>query len=78
MAGNLARNFVNSTNQHFLARINGLNMLVVSPLADDPRRWPGLYVEAQGFRASFGIHAIFADHERQKLFNTRLLAGSRQ
>ncbi len=76
-AGNLARNFANSTDQYLLARINGLNMLAVSPLADDRRRWPELYVEAQGFRASFGIHVIFADRERQMLFNTRLPYGTK-
>ncbi|EXI77862.1 MAG: Non-motile and phage-resistance protein [Candidatus Accumulibacter appositus] len=54
------------------ARILALRMLADSPLADDPKRWPDLYAEAQAFRASFGSQVIFADAERQMLFNTRV------
>ncbi len=72
---NLARNYALGIDQHLQARIDALNLLVVSPLADDPGRWRDLYAEAQGFRASFGSHVIFADQERQMLFNTRLPFG---
>ncbi|MDX9707908.1 MAG: PAS domain S-box protein, partial [Azospira sp.] len=68
----LAQNLVRMIDQHLRARINALNMLAISPLADDPRRWPELYAEAQGFKTSFGIPVIFADDQRQMLFNTRL------
>jgi len=71
-----ARNLAISIDQRTLAHINALNMLAISPLADDPRRWPELYAEAQGYRASFGSHVIFADPERQMLFNTRMPFGS--
>jgi len=53
-------------------RIRSLNVLANSPLADEPTHWPDLYAEAQAFRASFGSHVIFADAERQMLFNTRV------
>lgn len=66
-----AQNFARAIDQHLRARIKALNMLAISPLADDPRRWPELYVEAQGFRTSFGLPVIFADDKRQMLFNTR-------
>lgn len=59
------------------ARINALSMLAKSPLVDDPRRWPDLYAEAQGFRDSFGTHVIFADNARRMLFNTRAPYGTK-
>jgi len=74
---NLARNFAASIDQHLRARINGLNMLAISPLADDSRRWPELYTEARGFREGFGSHVIFADTDRQMLFHTRQPYGSK-
>ncbi|MDX9707801.1 MAG: PAS domain S-box protein, partial [Azospira sp.] len=74
---NLAHNFAASIDQHLRARISALNMLAISPLADDPRRWPELYAEAQGFRESFGLHVIFADHGRRMLFNTRQPYGAK-
>lgn len=58
------------------ARIMALEMLARSPLAGDPKRWPDLYAEAQGFQASFGSHVIFADAGRQMLFNTRVPFGT--
>lgn len=58
------------------ARILALNMLASSPLADDPKRWADLYAQAQAFHASFGSHVIFADAERQMLFNTRVPFGT--
>ena len=75
-AARLAQNIVSSIDNRLQTHINALNMLALSPLADDPRRWPDLYAEAQGFRASFGMHVIFADTQRQMLFNTRLPYGS--
>jgi len=73
---NLAKNVATSLDQHLRARSNALHMLAVSPLADDPARWPELYLEAQGVRESFGIHVIFADSDRQMLFNTRMPYGA--
>ena len=58
------------------ARILALDMLANSPLADTPQHWSALYAEAQAFRTSFGSHVIFADRERQMLFNTRLPLGT--
>ncbi len=58
------------------ARIMALEMLARSPLADDPKRLPDLYAEAQAFQASFGSHVIFADVEQQMLFNTRVPFGT--
>ncbi len=57
------------------ARILALNMLASSPMADDPKRWAELYVEAQTLHASFGSHVIFADAAGQMLFNTRVPFG---
>lgn len=76
-ADNLAQNFASAIDSRLQAHIKALNILAVSPLADDPRRWPELYAEAQGFLMSFGMHVIFADHRRQMLFNTRLPYGSK-
>lgn len=58
------------------ARIQSLEMLAQSPLADDPGRWPDLYTEAQAFQRSFNSHVIFADAQRQMLFNTRVPLGT--
>lgn len=57
-------------------RILALSMLANSPLADDPKRWPDLYAEAQAFHASFGSHVVFADAQRQMIFNTRVPFGT--
>jgi two-component system sensor histidine kinase/response regulator len=74
---NLAQNFATAIDERLKARIRALNMLAVSPLADDPRRWPELYAEAQGFLNSFGTHVIFADNDRQMLFYTRQPYGTK-
>ena len=58
------------------ARILALGILADSPLADNPKLWPDLYAEAQAFRARFGSHVIFADADRQMLFNTRVPFGT--
>ena len=73
---NLAHNYATAVDQFLLARINALNMLAISPLADDPHLWPELYAEALGFHASFDTHVIFADTGRQMLFNTRTPFGT--
>jgi PAS domain S-box-containing protein len=69
-ANDLARNFIVANDRYLDARIRALNILAISPLADEPRHWPELYREAQGFQQSFGTHVIFADDQRQMLFNT--------
>lgn len=58
------------------ARIRALRILADSPLADDAARWGDLYEEALGFLSGFGSHVIFADAERQMLFNTRTPFGA--
>ena len=70
---NLAKNFATAIDHHVQARIAALQILASSPLADDPARWPELYIEAQGFRGSFGCHVILADtgEPMRMLFNTR-------
>ncbi len=73
---NLARNLAVSIDSYLESRLKALNVLAVSPLVDDPRRWPDLYAEAQGLRQSFGAHVAFADHDRRMLFNTRQPYGS--
>jgi PAS domain S-box-containing protein len=74
-AGNLARNFA-AANDHLLdARLKALNILALSPLADDDRGWPLLYREAQNFQQSFGTHVSFADETGRMLFDTRLPYG---
>ena len=75
-AAHQVRNVAANIDHYLEARIKALNMLATSPLADDPRRWPELYAEARGFKASFGLDVIFADHDRRMLFNTRLPYGS--
>jgi PAS domain S-box-containing protein len=75
-ADNLARNFAAANDRFLDARLRALNILAISPLADDPRRWPELYCEARGFMESFGNHVIFADEQRQMLFNTRQSYGT--
>ncbi len=72
---NLAMNYATAVDQFLQSRIRALNMLAISPLADNPRHWPELYVEAQGFLVSFKTHVIFADTGRQMLFNTRVPYG---
>ncbi len=77
-ASNLAKNFANSIDQFLKSRMRGLNVLTLSPLADDPARWKALYQEAQGFRESFGSHVVFSDvgEPMRMLFNTRVPFGT--
>ncbi|MCP5278213.1 MAG: PAS domain S-box protein [Thiobacillus sp.] len=75
-AGNFAHNFARHIDQHLNARIDALRMLAASPLADDPKAWPVLYREAQGFLAGFGNHVVFADARRNMRFNTRVPFGA--
>lgn len=70
-ANALAQNIATAIDQDLRSRIRGLQMLAVSPMIGDQARWPDLYREAQGYLDSFGSHVIFADIDRQMLFNTR-------
>ena len=72
-ATNTAKNFAVAIDQHLKARVAALTMLAMSPLADDPKRMPELYTEAQGFLESFGSHVILADtgESMRMRFNTR-------
>lgn len=74
----LAGNFATAIDHHLQARIRALNMLAISPLADNPEQWPELYAEARGFHASFGSHVILADtgEPMRMLFNTRTPFGT--
>ena len=75
-AGRRLGNYSAQIDSFLEMRILALGMLADSPLADDPKHWPELYAQAQTFRASFGGHVIFADTERQMLFNTRVPFGT--
>lgn len=75
-AGNLAHNFMLSNDRYLEARLKALNILAISPLADDPQRWPELYRGAQGFQQSFGAHVSLADEQGRRLFSTRQPFGS--
>ncbi len=73
-ARHVAENMATSISNRLSARIKGLSILALSPLVDDPRRWPELYREALGYEQSFGSHVIFATAATpmQMLFNTRV------
>ncbi|OIP16333.1 MAG: hypothetical protein AUK51_10945 [Comamonadaceae bacterium CG2_30_59_20] len=75
-AASLAANFASATDSDLQARINGLQLLASSPLANDASGRPALYHEAQGFVTHFGSHVILADLEMQMLFNTRVPFGT--
>ncbi|MBU1364672.1 MAG: PAS domain-containing protein [Gammaproteobacteria bacterium] len=74
---NLANNFVAALDLELEARVNGLQMLALSPLVDDEKRRGDLYREAEGFQKSFGSHVVFADIGMQMLLNTRVPFGSK-
>jgi PAS domain S-box-containing protein len=75
-AANLAANFASAVDSELQARINGLQLLASSPLANDASGHQALYQEAQGFVTHFGSHVILADLEMQMLFNTRAPFGT--
>lgn len=75
-AGNLARNFATANDRYLDARLKSLSVLAASPLAEEPRNWRDMYRLAQAFQANFGTHVIFADEQRQMLFNTRQPLGT--
>ncbi|WP_028317308.1 PAS domain S-box protein [Desulfobulbus elongatus] len=77
-AADLAHNFATAIDHHLNARIRALNILAMSPLVDDPDRWPELYAEARGYHESFGGHVILADtgNPMRMLFNTRSPLGT--
>lgn len=73
---NLAKNFATHLDQFLRSRINALNVLAASPLADDPQQWPILYAQSQTFREGFGSHIIFVNPQRQPLFSTQSAYGT--
>jgi two-component system sensor histidine kinase/response regulator len=75
-AEHIAKNVVAGIDEELIARISALNMLVMSPLADQPAHRKELYQEAQAFRQGYNSHVIFADLERHMLFNTRVPFGT--
>ena len=75
-ADHLARNFAADNDRFLDARLKALNILAISPLANNPADWRALHQEALGFWGSFGTHVIFADAQRQMLFNTRQPYGT--
>jgi PAS domain S-box-containing protein len=56
--------------ERLASRIGGLSILAHSPLLENPRDWPALYRQAEGFRASFGADVVLADSSRRMVFNT--------
>jgi len=74
-AQNMALNIVTAIDRQLKGRIAGLQMLALSPMADDPDRWDELYQEAQGYRQSFGSHVLLADTSMQMRFHTRVPYG---
>ncbi|MES2933167.1 MAG: PAS domain S-box protein [Pseudomonadota bacterium] len=75
-ATHMAKNFATAIDQDLKFRIGALNILALSPLADQPARWKDLYGEAQAFRQSFGSHVVFSDLHMHMLFNTRQPYGT--
>lgn len=75
-AGRRVNNYIAQIDSFLEARIMALEMLAQSSLADDPARWPAYYAQAQAFQRSFNSHVIFADAQRQMLFNTRVPFGT--
>ena len=57
-------------------RIAALQILALSPLADDASRWPDFYREAHGFRQSLGSDVVFADLDQRMRFHTRAPLGA--
>lgn len=75
-AANLAQNLATAIDHELTARIQGLQLLAGSPLADDAMRRADFYREAQGYFSSFGSHVILTDLSLQMLINTRVPWGT--
>jgi PAS domain S-box-containing protein len=77
-AANIAQNVIAVVDRELDARIRALEILAMSPLVDDPDRWPELYAEAHAYRNSLGSHVILADtgEPMQMLFDTSLPFGT--
>lgn len=77
-ASHIARNFATAIDHNLNARIGSLNVMATSLLADDPALWPLYYQVAQGYRANFGSHVVFAEAAEplRMLFNTRSPLGT--
>src|SRR5450631_1776413 len=75
-AANLAKNFATAIDNHLIARVAALQMLALSPRADDPSEWREFYARAQGFRQGFDGEVIFADLNMRMRFNTRAPFGA--
>ncbi|WP_310600725.1 PAS domain S-box protein [Desulfobulbus sp.] len=71
-AAGIAQNFIAAVDRELDARIRALEVLAMSPLINDPDRWPELYAEARAYHNSLGNHFILADtgEPMQMLFNT--------
>jgi PAS domain S-box-containing protein len=67
----LAQNLARAVDHDLKARIDALNILAVSPLADQASQHKAFYQEALGFHQAFGSHVILADLQKHMLFNTR-------
>lgn len=74
----IAQSMASATDQRLLARMQAMQILAASPLANDPARRAEFYREAQGFVDQFGAHVILAEAQgtRQMLFNTRAPYGT--
>jgi hypothetical protein len=67
----MVQNFATAIDHNLDARISALQMLALSPLADEASHRQAFYREAQGFFQSFGSHIVLLDPQRRLLFNTR-------
>lgn len=76
-AQNAARRIAASIDEDLRDRINGLQLLAASPLADDAQRQAEFYREAQAYQRHFDGDVIKIDTQRRTmLFSTRLPYGS--
>jgi PAS domain S-box-containing protein len=75
-ATSIAKNYAVALDRHLNQIVSAMEILAVSPLADDPAQWQGLYREAQGFQQGFGGAVILSDQQRRMLFNTRAPFGT--
>ncbi|HOL36398.1 MAG: PAS domain S-box protein [Proteobacteria bacterium] len=69
-AQRLSANAAAVLDRYVEARVDALQMLALSPLADDPPQLAGLYREAQAFRRLFGSEVALVRPDRTVVFST--------
>jgi len=70
-AQHLAQSLAQTVDHDLKARIDALQILAASPLADQASQHKALYQDALGFHQAFGSHVILVDLQKHMLFNTR-------